>query len=167
MNVCPSCLLRIWGSNFDLASDHWFVCCNPVLEMVNLGDLGKMDIWAGLDINCTAMVEIQILELIQFSDLALCCCKAYLLLCFCILSMSGFISGVPSILTFLPYELDEIAGPSYSVVHMDPFEGLGRIKKYTVAETVAIWETTTDFEKIWEESIEMTHYSFPGSERPA
>jgi hypothetical protein len=29
------------GSNADLTSDHRFVCCNPVLKMVNLGDLGK------------------------------------------------------------------------------------------------------------------------------
>jgi hypothetical protein len=32
------------GSNVDFASDHWLICCNPVLEMVNLGDLGKMDV---------------------------------------------------------------------------------------------------------------------------
>jgi hypothetical protein len=84
------------GSNVDLTSDHGFVCCNPVLEMVNLGDLGKMDVWAGLEICCTAMVETRILELVRCSNLALCCGKAYLLLCFIILSMSGFISGVPS-----------------------------------------------------------------------
>jgi hypothetical protein len=40
--------------------------------------------------------------------------------------MSGFISGVPFILTFLPYQTDEIAGPSYSVIRVGWFEGLGR-----------------------------------------
>jgi hypothetical protein len=93
------------GSNVDLASDHGFVCCNPVLETVNLGDLGEMVVGAGLEICCTAVVEARILEFVQCSNLALCCGKAYLLLCCGILPMSGFISGVPFILTFLPYHI--------------------------------------------------------------
>jgi hypothetical protein len=44
-----------FGSDVDLASDHGFVCCNPVLEMVNLGDLGKTVFWAGLEICRTDM----------------------------------------------------------------------------------------------------------------
>jgi hypothetical protein len=56
-----------FGTNVDLASDHGFVCYNPVLELVNLRDLGKMDVRAGLDICCTAMVETLILELANIS----------------------------------------------------------------------------------------------------
>jgi hypothetical protein len=52
-------------SDVDLASDHGFVCCNPVLEMVNLGDLGEMVFWAGLEICRAAMVETRILELVH------------------------------------------------------------------------------------------------------
>jgi hypothetical protein len=114
------------GSNGDFASDHWFVCCDPVLKVVNLGDLGKMDVWTGFEIFCAAMVKARIFERVQCSDLSLCGGKAYLLFGFGILSMSGFISSVPFILTFLPYQSDEIAGPSYSVILVGLFEGLGR-----------------------------------------
>jgi hypothetical protein len=87
MNVYPSFMsTQDLGSNVDLASDHGLVCCNPVLKMVNLGDLGKMDVWAGLEICCAAMVEARILEFVQCSNLVLCFGKVYLLLCFGILS---------------------------------------------------------------------------------
>jgi hypothetical protein len=104
--------------------DGWLICCNPVFEMMNLGDLGEMDVWASLEICCAAMVETQFLQLVQCLDLALCCGKAYLLLSFWILSMSGFVSGVPFILAFLPCQLDKIAGPSYSLIHVGQFKGL-------------------------------------------
>jgi hypothetical protein len=52
--------------------------------------------------------------------------KAYLLLDCVVLSMSGFISGVPFITDISPYQTDEIAGPSYSVICVGWFEGLGR-----------------------------------------
>jgi hypothetical protein len=115
-----------FGSDVDLLSDPGFVSCNPGLEMVNLGDLGQMLFWAGLEICCTAVVETQILEFVQCLNLVLCCGKAYLLLGCGILPMSGFISGVPFLLTFLPYQTGEIAGPSYSVIHVGWFKGLGR-----------------------------------------
>jgi hypothetical protein len=95
--------------------------------MVNLGDLGEIDVWAGLEIRRAAMVETRI-EFVQCWNLALCCGKAYLLLGWGILPMSGFIAGVPFFLTFLPYQTDEIAGPSYSVIHVGWFERLGRNK---------------------------------------
>jgi hypothetical protein len=66
------------GSQVDFTSDHMLVCRNPVFGVVNLGDLGDVDFWAGLEICCAAMVETQILEIVQCSDLALCCCRAYL-----------------------------------------------------------------------------------------
>jgi hypothetical protein len=110
-----------FGSGVNLSSNHGFKRCNPVLEKVNLGDLGKM---AGLEICRTAMVEAGVLEFVQCSNLALCCGKAYLLLGCVILPMSSFISGVPFILTFLPYQTDEIAGPSYSVIRVGWIKGL-------------------------------------------
>jgi hypothetical protein len=115
-----------FGSGVNLGSNHGFECCNPVLETVNLGDLGEMGFGAGLEICRVAVVEARVLEFVQCSNLALCCGKAYLLLGCVILPMSGFISGVPLILTFLPYQTDEIAGPSYSVIRVGWFEGLGR-----------------------------------------
>jgi hypothetical protein len=103
------------GSTFSFTSNHWLVCCDPVVEMMN-PSLGLMGIRAGLELYCVTMVEKQILELIQCSDLTFGCCKAYLLLSFCIQSVSGFVSGVPFVLTILPYQLDEVAGPKLNTL---------------------------------------------------
>jgi hypothetical protein len=110
----------------NLGSNHGFERCNPVLEMVNFGDLGEMGFGAGLEVCRAAVVEARVLEFIQCSNLSFCCGKAYLLFGFVIEPMSGFISGVPFILTFLPYQTDEIAGPSYAMICVGWFEGLGR-----------------------------------------
>jgi hypothetical protein len=93
--------------------------------MVNFGDLGEMGFGAGLEVCRAAVVEARVLEFIQCSNLALCCGKAYLLFGFVIQPMSGFVSGVPFSLAFLPYQTDEIASPSYPVIGVGWFEGLG------------------------------------------
>jgi hypothetical protein len=49
-----------------------------------------------------------------------------LLFGFVIQPISGFVSGVPFSLAFLPYQTDEIASPSYPVIGVGWFEGLGR-----------------------------------------
>jgi hypothetical protein len=70
------------------------------------------------------MVEIRIIEVKQCSDLA-----SYLLLSFCILSISGFVVAVPCfILTLFPHQSDEVAGPFYPVIRVGLFKGL-RINK--------------------------------------
>jgi hypothetical protein len=66
VNKCLSLVFaQDLGSKVYFASDHWLVSSNPVLEMMNMGCMGEMDVRAPVEICCTAMVETQTLELVQ------------------------------------------------------------------------------------------------------